>query len=85
MSAPCMCLSAPDIIRMDPDKVGQDMERDASHGVTVLCHLYNLQLVHCQLIFDLIKVLCEAFSEVHIDLLLRVLTSGLSVMRYCSF
>jgi nucleolar MIF4G domain-containing protein 1 len=49
---------------------------DRQKGTNVLllmCHVYNLGLVFCGLIYDIIRLFCNDFSELNIELLFKLL------------
>ena len=42
--------------------------------VLILCYLYNYNIVHCALMYDLIRELIENFSEMDVEVLLLILS-----------
>ena len=59
-----------------------DMARDESvlsnkracNLALILCYLYNYNIVHCSLMYDLIRELIENFSEMDVEVLLLILS-----------
>lgn len=47
--------------------------KECDNLVAIVCHLYNFQVVHSVLIFDILKLFTGAFTEKDIELLLLVL------------
>ncbi|CAN9506351.1 unnamed protein product [Ophioblennius macclurei] len=50
-----------------------DDGKERDNLVAIVAHLYNFQVVHCALIFDILKLLVGTFSEKDIELVLFVL------------
>lgn len=48
-------------------------DKECDNLITIIAHLYNFQLVHSVLIFDILKLLVGTFSEKDIELVLFVL------------
>jgi len=48
--------------------------KEASNLVLLLCYLYNFDLAHCSLIYDVIRDLIKNFKEVDVELLLIILS-----------
>ncbi|XP_029955828.1 nucleolar MIF4G domain-containing protein 1 [Salarias fasciatus] len=47
--------------------------KECDNLVAIIAHLYNFQVVHCALIFDILKLLVGTFSEKDIELVLFLL------------
>ena len=65
--------------------------RECDCVLLLLAQLYNLRVIHCLLIYDVIRLLVESFSERDVELLLLLLKSAFlslqplpsTVMRVC--
>eukprot|EP00057_Strongylocentrotus_purpuratus_P022857 XP_011677331.1 PREDICTED: nucleolar MIF4G domain-containing protein 1 isoform X1 [Strongylocentrotus purpuratus] len=68
-----------DRIHSDDGNYGDSKEID--NIIMLFIHLYNFQIVHCVLIYDLIKKLAESFTERHIEMLLQILKSAGATLR----
>eukprot|EP01117_Protostelium_nocturnum_P009064 TRINITY_DN324_c0_g1_i3.p1 TRINITY_DN324_c0_g1~~TRINITY_DN324_c0_g1_i3.p1 ORF type:complete len:485 (-),score=107.07 TRINITY_DN324_c0_g1_i3:23-1477(-) len=51
----------------------QQKSMECSNLLILLTHFYNFQVVHCVLIYDLIKILLNRFKELDLELLLLLL------------
>ena len=51
-----------------------DLEKRVFNLMLLLCYLYNFDVVHCNLIYDVIRELIKSFKEVDIELLLIILS-----------
>ena len=61
---------------------GQGEGKETDNLLAIISHLYNLQVVHSLLIFDILKRLLEAFGERDIQLVLFVLKNvGFSLRK----
>lgn len=57
-------------------------DKEVDNLVAMVAHLYNFQVVHSLLIFDILKKLVEAFSEKDIELALFLLkTVGFALRK----
>ena len=43
--------------------------------LTMIGHLYNFKVIHCLLVFDILKKLTESFHEKDIELIMGLLKS----------
>lgn len=50
------------------------LNKDSSNLLLILCYLYNFGVVHCSLLYDLIRNLATSFKEVDVELLLLLLS-----------
>jgi nucleolar MIF4G domain-containing protein 1 len=50
------------------------ISKESCNLVLVLCYMYNFGLVHCSLIYDLVRNLIESFKEIDIEVLLLILS-----------
>ena len=57
-----------------PDEVSGSETREGSNLMLILCYLYNFDLVHCGLMYDVIRDLIKSFREIDVELLLIILT-----------
>jgi nucleolar MIF4G domain-containing protein 1 len=55
------------------EETSEAIEKTASNMTMVLCYLYNYGIVHCFLLYDIIRNLIESFKEVDVELLLLIL------------
>lgn len=56
--------------------------KESANLVAIVAHLYNFQVVHAMLIFDVLKLLGESFTEKDIELMLFVLRNvGFSLRK----
>lgn len=55
---------------------GDATSKKLTNLVNVFAHLYNFKVIGSSLIYDLIRLFIEEFSETHTELLLRVMRSG---------
>ncbi|KAJ8024885.1 Nucleolar MIF4G domain-containing protein 1 [Holothuria leucospilota] len=60
-----------------------DLEnKECDNAVLVLVHLYNFRIVHCCLMYDIIKRLVDSFTEQDIEMLLLLLkNAGMSLRK----
>lgn len=49
--------------------------KEASNLILFLCYLYNYGVVHCTLLYDLVRHLIKNFTEIDIELLLVILSN----------
>ncbi|XP_041478481.1 nucleolar MIF4G domain-containing protein 1-like [Lytechinus variegatus] len=63
----------------DDGNYGDSKEID--NIIMLFIHLYNFKVVHCVLIYDLIKKFSESFTERHIELLLQILKNAGATLR----
>ncbi|XP_063964837.1 nucleolar MIF4G domain-containing protein 1-like [Lytechinus pictus] len=63
----------------DDGNYGDSKEID--NTILLFIHLYNFKIVHCVLIYDLIKKFSESFTERHIELLLQILKNAGTTLR----
>jgi nucleolar MIF4G domain-containing protein 1 len=61
------------------ESYGDDDDQDpaskkACNLVLILCYLYNYGIVHCSLLYDLVRAFIESFAEVDVELLLLILS-----------
>ena len=50
------------------------VSKQACNQVLILCYLYNFGVVHCSLLYDIIRNMIESFREIDIELLLLILS-----------
>lgn len=50
------------------------INKEASNTLLIVCYLYNYGVVHCTLIYDLVKDLIKNFSEIDVESLLLILS-----------
>ena len=50
------------------------INKDASNLLLIVCYLYNYGVIHCSLIYDLIRDFIENFTEIDVESLLLVLS-----------
>jgi nucleolar MIF4G domain-containing protein 1 len=48
--------------------------KEASNLCLILCYLYNFGMVHCSLLYDVIRNLIASFKEIDVELLLLILS-----------
>ena len=48
--------------------------KEASNYLLILCYLYNFGVVHCTIIYDLVRHFIKEFSELDVELLLLILS-----------
>eukprot|EP00978_Attheya_sp_CCMP212_P029354 scaffold104023_cov48-Attheya_sp.AAC.1 len=48
--------------------------KEAANLMLVLCYLYNFGVVHCTLIYDIVRDLIDNFTDIDIEVLLLILT-----------
>ena len=58
----------------DDSEVYEFINKEASNALLVACYLYNYGVVHCTLIYDIVKDLIENFSEIDVESLLVILS-----------
>lgn len=63
-------------------KAPQDVSKHTSNLITFLAEIYNFQLIGCNLIFDYIRLLLDDLSEVHAELLLRIVRMAGQLLRH---
>ena len=56
----------------DPDE--KMANKEASNLLLITCYLYNYGVCHCSLIYDLVRDMIEAFSEIDVESLLLILS-----------
>mmetsp|Transcript_10945 Transcript_10945/g.30264 ORF Transcript_10945/g.30264 Transcript_10945/m.30264 type:complete len:810 (+) Transcript_10945:47-2476(+) len=59
--------------RIEREREGA-FDKEACNLVLLLCYLYNFDLAHCSLIYDIIRDLIKSFKEIDIELLLVILS-----------
>ena len=65
------------VTEYDDDMAGDESvlsNKRACNLVLILCYLYNYNIVHCSLMYDLIRELIENFSEMDVEVLLLILS-----------
>lgn len=66
----------------DPDDVDSiNTSKEASNLMMVICYLYNYNVVHCTLMYDIIRQLIKSFCEIDVELLLLILSYCGSTLR----
>ncbi|KAL9654069.1 hypothetical protein ABK040_011613 [Willaertia magna] len=45
----------------------------ATNLLTLICHVYNLGLIYCGLIYDIIRMCCTNFNELNVELMFKLL------------
>ena len=55
-------------------KEGNGLNKNCSNYLLILCYFYNYGVVHCTLIYDLIRKFIESFTEIDVELLLLILS-----------
>ena len=63
------------------DESNRTTSKKAANLMLVLCYLYNYNIIHCTMIYDLIRHFIESFSEVEVELLLLTLSHCGSQLR----
>eukprot|EP00970_Alexandrium_tamarense_P000630 scaffold69_cov198-Alexandrium_tamarense.AAC.70 len=58
----------------DEAKVQELVNKEASNTLLIVSYLYNYGVVHCTLIYDLVRNFIESFSELDIEALLLILS-----------
>ncbi|KAL7545843.1 hypothetical protein ACHAWF_009192 [Thalassiosira exigua] len=53
---------------------GEAVDKEASNFLLIVCYLYNYGVVHCALIYDLVRDFAKHFAEVDVEALLLVLS-----------
>ena len=51
----------------------QDISKETSNLITLVSEFYNFQLITCDLVFDYVRLLLSDLSELHAELLLRII------------
>ncbi|EOO02528.1 putative suppressor of glycerol defect protein 1 protein [Phaeoacremonium minimum UCRPA7] len=51
----------------------QDITKETSNLITLISEFYNFQLIACDLVFDYVRLLLGDLSELHAELLLRII------------
>jgi len=55
--------------------------KEASNLMMIICYLYNYNVVHCSLMYDIVRELIKSFTEIDVELLLLILSHGGSQLR----
>lgn len=65
------------------EDIGEDpvSDKEASNIILIVCYLYNFGIVHCSLMYDLIRDMIEKFSELDVELLLILLSHSGRALR----
>ena len=50
------------------------MNKEASNYMLILCYLYNYGIVHCTIMYDLVRQFIKEFTELDVELLLLILS-----------
>jgi nucleolar MIF4G domain-containing protein 1 len=58
----------------DDDAKTSTIDKEVCNSILVLCYLYNYGIIHCSLIYDIIRDLIDSFAEIDVELLLLVLS-----------
>jgi nucleolar MIF4G domain-containing protein 1 len=58
---------------LDDTKASDAVDKEVCNRVLVLCYLYNYGIVHCTLIYDIVRDFIDSFAEIDVELLLLVL------------
>lgn len=58
----------------DPQDVNEKMNKEGSNYLLIVCYLYNYGVLHCTLIYGLVRDLVESFKEADIEALLLILS-----------
>lgn len=56
-------------------------QKEAQHLLSLILHLYNARVIHCTLVYDLIRMFCKNMTSVDVTLLLIVLQIAGSSLR----
>ena len=54
-------------------KEGNVLNKHCSNFLLILCYFYNYGVVHCTLMYDLVRKFIESFTEIDVELLLLIL------------
>jgi len=66
----------------DPDNIDSiNTSKVASNLMMIICYLYNYNVVHCTLMYDIIRQLIKSFTEIDVELLLLILSYCGSQLR----
>jgi nucleolar MIF4G domain-containing protein 1 len=66
----------------DPDDVDSiNTSKEASNLMMIICYLYNYNVVHCTIMYDIIRQLIKSFCEIDVELLLLILSYCGSTLR----
>ncbi|KAL3788985.1 hypothetical protein HJC23_012690 [Cyclotella cryptica] len=57
----------------EEDGRGEVINKEASNALLIVCYLYNYGVVHCTLIYDLVRDMIKNFSEIDVESLLLIL------------
>jgi len=57
------------------------ISKEASNLMMILCYLYNFNVVHCTLMYDVVRQLIKSFTEMDVELLLLILSHSGSQLR----
>lgn len=63
------------------DDSGVGLRREIANLTLILCYMYNFGLVHCTLVYDIIRRCLSSFSEVDVEVILLVLRHSGRAMR----
>ena len=55
--------------------------KEASNLMLLLCYLYNFNIIHCTLIYDIIRELIRHFEELDVEMLLLILSHSGRALR----
>ncbi|KAL7481362.1 hypothetical protein ACHAW6_009634 [Cyclotella cf. meneghiniana] len=58
----------------DEDERDELINKEASNALLIVCYLYNYGVVHCTLIYDLVRDMIKNFAEIDIESLLHILS-----------
>jgi len=58
----------------DEEEEEPSVNKEACNSILILCYLYNFGVVHCSLLYDIIRNMIESFHEIDIELLLLILS-----------
>lgn len=50
------------------------MNKDGSNFMLILCYLYNYNVVHCTLMYDILRDMIKSFTELDVELILLILS-----------
>jgi nucleolar MIF4G domain-containing protein 1 len=66
----------------DPDDVDSiNTNKEASNLMMIICYLYNYNVVHCTLMYDIVRQFIKSFTEIDVELLLIILSYCGSQLR----
>jgi nucleolar MIF4G domain-containing protein 1 len=77
----CMVLDSRSSMTKESGEIIDIRAKQASNLMLILCYLYNYNLVHCSLIYDVVRRLIESFSELDVECLLIILSHAGKSLR----